>query len=244
MTKRDLLQEQYEDALFALLMDDLAISEGEKALSESERLNQDSNFFIPKTSQRKYEQTIRKAFNAQTTRTVRRYLSRTISKIAVVALCAMLLFTTAFAVSPQFRASTLNFVIETFYDRTDLQFAEETPSTADITNPALLAWLPDGYSIESQNRDSAMERIVLRDDTGSEIKISKMRGSGSTLSLDTEDAEVQTITIQQQAVMLIRKDNVIQLAWADEQQEMFVKIQGTNAIEEDLIKISENIILQ
>ena len=35
MTRREQLQEQYEDALFALLMDELARSEGEKLLEET-----------------------------------------------------------------------------------------------------------------------------------------------------------------------------------------------------------------
>ena len=38
MTRREQLQEQYEDALFALLMDDLAAIEGQAALEENERL--------------------------------------------------------------------------------------------------------------------------------------------------------------------------------------------------------------
>ena len=38
MTRREKLQEQYEDALFALLMDDLAVEEGKKAYEENERL--------------------------------------------------------------------------------------------------------------------------------------------------------------------------------------------------------------
>lgn len=38
MTRREKLQEQYEDALFALLMDDLAVEEGKKAYEENKRL--------------------------------------------------------------------------------------------------------------------------------------------------------------------------------------------------------------
>lgn len=38
MTKREKLLEQYEDALFSLLMDEFAESEGKAALEENERL--------------------------------------------------------------------------------------------------------------------------------------------------------------------------------------------------------------
>ena len=47
MTRREQLQEQYEDALFALLMDELARSEGEKLLEENERLKQEPDADIP-----------------------------------------------------------------------------------------------------------------------------------------------------------------------------------------------------
>ncbi len=39
MTHRELLQDRYEDTLFALLMDGLAISQGEGALAELKHLN-------------------------------------------------------------------------------------------------------------------------------------------------------------------------------------------------------------
>ena len=41
MTKREQLREEYEDALFALMMDEFAVAEGEKALEENERLKKD-----------------------------------------------------------------------------------------------------------------------------------------------------------------------------------------------------------
>ena len=41
MTKREKLLEQYEDALFSLLMDEFAESEGKAALEENARLKAD-----------------------------------------------------------------------------------------------------------------------------------------------------------------------------------------------------------
>lgn len=53
MTRREKLQEQYEDALFALLMDDLAVEEGKKAYEENERLKADSSFEVPLESRKR-----------------------------------------------------------------------------------------------------------------------------------------------------------------------------------------------
>lgn len=47
MTKHEKLQEQYEDALFALLMEEFAAEEGKSALEENERLKCDPAFDVP-----------------------------------------------------------------------------------------------------------------------------------------------------------------------------------------------------
>lgn len=47
MRNRDKLVEQYEDALFALLMDEVARSEGEAALLLNEQLQNDPNAEVP-----------------------------------------------------------------------------------------------------------------------------------------------------------------------------------------------------
>lgn len=47
MTKHEKLQEQYEDALFALLMEEFAVEEGKSALEENERLKRDPTFDVP-----------------------------------------------------------------------------------------------------------------------------------------------------------------------------------------------------
>ena len=41
MTKRERLLEEYEDSLFALIMDEFAEEEGKRLLEENERLKQD-----------------------------------------------------------------------------------------------------------------------------------------------------------------------------------------------------------
>ena len=47
MTRRENLRDQYEDALFALLMDDLAWQEGERLLELNERLKNDPDADVP-----------------------------------------------------------------------------------------------------------------------------------------------------------------------------------------------------
>ena len=145
MTRRENLQEQYEDALFALLMDDFAVSEGKSAIEENNRLKQDANFDIPADVRRRCLKTISKSCSKASLHHAGKILCRSFSKIAMFTMICTLLFTTAFAVSPTIRATTLNFIITIFDDRTEFEF-ESPISTHESQQPYNISvgWLPNG----------------------------------------------------------------------------------------------------
>ena len=66
MTNHERLTEQYEDALFALLMDSVAEEEGKQALELNERLKADPAAEVPESARRRCEATIRREFNRKT----------------------------------------------------------------------------------------------------------------------------------------------------------------------------------
>ena len=59
MTDREKLEENFEDALFALLMDDIAREEGERLLRENEALQAEPN--APRPDEERCMRTIRRA---------------------------------------------------------------------------------------------------------------------------------------------------------------------------------------
>ena len=87
MNRKDELREAYEDALFALLMYDVAEHEGARLLEENERLKNDENAAVPESLDRKCRATIRRYF-------LRRrilYVLKVVSAFIVSALAAHLL---------------------------------------------------------------------------------------------------------------------------------------------------------
>ena len=65
MTRREMLVEQYEDALFALLMDEVAEAEGQKALEENQRLRESGELVIPDNLRQRCHSAIAKGFAGQ-----------------------------------------------------------------------------------------------------------------------------------------------------------------------------------
>lgn len=112
MNRKDLIYESYEDALFALLMDEVADKEGELLLKENEQLNLDPGAALPDELDRKCRRTIKRAFSVQSRRNAARAIGRAMSKAAVIALVVVLLFSTAYALVPEIRVRTLNLLIE------------------------------------------------------------------------------------------------------------------------------------
>ena len=72
MTRREELQEAYEDAMFALLMDYVAESEGEKALEENRVLQEDPDAEVPQGVRRACLKEIHRAFRKKSARSVGR----------------------------------------------------------------------------------------------------------------------------------------------------------------------------
>ncbi|KAF5065285.1 DUF4367 domain-containing protein [Oscillibacter sp.] len=241
MTRRELLEEQYEDALFALLMDDVAISEGQKAIEENERLKSDPSAAVSLSAQQKCIQTINQYFWKKNVRSACHVTGKIINRVALVALIGMLLVSTAFAFSPTFRVNALNLMIETLGDRTNFQFSDGDSAVLPSIN---LNWIPEGFELTDQNTDSTVEWVQYMNSKQDMFDIMLMEGTGSIASFDTENADVSDLTIGQQQATMIEKKDTKQIVWGDQERNVFVQIRGCNITTDTLIKIAENLILE
>ena len=247
MTRREQLQEQYEDALFALLMDELATTEGQAALEENERLKNDPEYAVPTDVRQRCLKTISRCCAKKTLRRTGKVLCRGFSRVAVIGMICILLFTTAFAASPTFRANTLNLVMEIFEDSTAISFSNSNSENSSFSEDfnVDVNWVPEGYTLVDQSEDPFLSSLRYRSETGDEILINVFKGENGVLYVDTEDAQVEHLTIQGCDGLLVLKDGDAQLVWGNENGPYKVGIIAENTeTEEDvrnLMKIAENL---
>lgn len=208
MTRREQLQEQYEDALFALLMDELARSEGEKLLEENERLMQDPDADIPDDVMKRCCKVINWEFSKKNAVATYKVSVRVLNKIAVFAFIAILLFTTAFAASENFRVNTLNLVIEVFERNTDYR-VNPTPQLSESDLGFEVGWKPDGFVLVKCNSHEYADWATYQgpDNSLLGINLATITKSG-VISVDTENATIEEITINGiEATLIIKEDH-------------------------------------
>ena len=243
MTRREELLEQYEDALFTLLMDDFAASEGAKALEENERLKTEAEI-VPLPVQQRCVKFINRYYNKQNLRVMGRTAYKFLNKVAMVTLVAVVSFSTAFAASPTFRANTLNMVIAVFDDHTEISFNQENEGIKDFNNLLLTTnWLPDDWHLIEEHNDSVMKWNVYETAFG-RAEISVMKATNAGANYDTENAHVETVEIHGSQALLIEKENILQIIWTDEDTGILWDAFVENGVADDLLKVAENSILK
>lgn len=238
MTRREELQERYEDALFALMMDEVATAEGKKALEENERLKNDPDAAVPEDVSKRCLKTIRRHFAQQRAKAVGRFTVKAFRNIALVAGICSILFTAAFAVSEPLRVNTMNLVVQVFGESTDFQFASQTPSN---TYTVVADWLPEGYALESRQEDGLGSVYNYRKTENEYFSVLYVQGEGVLLSIDTEGAEVETIEIRGVQAMLAKKGDEQQIVFKTIDKTAFIQIIGNGMASEDLIHIAEQL---
>lgn len=244
MTRREMLMEQYENALFALLMDEVAESEGRKAIEENERLKERGEPVISDTSRQRCMKTIARKTTQQDVKRYGRVASRIITKVAVAALMAMLLFTTAFASSESFRIKTLNFVIDTFDDRTELSLVSgNAPSAAQTAVPQItVGWLPEGVVLTDEGRTDVSAWCQYEESGGAMVSVFFIDLTNGGWNADTETAEMQDIEVQGVDAYLIEDGDIIQVLWRfAEEPNLLCMVTGDKVDTRLLLEIAESV---
>jgi len=240
MTKREKLMEQYEDAMFALLMDEVAVSEGQKAIEENRRLRDSGELEIPDSVRQHCFRAIAKKTSENDLKQLGHGFTRVITKVAVAALVALLLFTTAFAASEDFRLKTLNFVMETFSDRTELRLV---PDEADSAPELTVGWLPEGFELTDEGATdfSAWKEYTLAglDETVYIYVTDLSVGKGN---FDTETAEKIFTKVAGTNAFYIDEGSMVQVVWGyDSNSKWIYSVVGTYVDLETVLHVAENV---
>lgn len=237
MTRREQLQENVEDAVFALLMEDVAEQEGKRLIEENEQLKHDPSAKIPDDLDRRCRKIIKRSYAKDRRRTVGHTIHRILGNVALAAMVCILLFVSAFAAVPEIRVMTLNLLIEVSDVSTSLRLVGvDNGSTAqdagaNESDSVQTLWgyrlpeMPDGYMVAYENNSELTVDLWYdnADDKFIRFKIAKALDTFS-IDVDTENAEVKDIKVHGYDGLLIGKDGVLKIVWGDTDQGNFVSI--------------------
>ena len=243
MTRQEILREQYEDALFALLMDRMICAEGERLLEENERLKSDPNAEIPEKLMKRCRKVIAREYAKKHFASVRHFSVKLFQKAAIVALTGMLFFTGALAASETLRNSTMNLIVEAFEDHTNYRF--DGLQEEDFMLEFEVGWIPEGFVLKDQvhGQHSAYTYYTGNNSEALAIDLTAISKSGNT-GVDTENAIKENLDIKGRTATLVTKDYLELIIPIPERTQLLVIALWTNDFligREEVIRIAENI---
>lgn len=235
-----MLREQYEDALFALLMEDYMEDEGKKALEENERLKCDDSFIVSEKTRKRCLKTISKFYIRQNIHRSGKVFYKAFTKIAVIVTISGMLFSSALAVSPSLRSRTFNIIMSVYDDKTVFRPQDSVLSESHDYN-MIAGWLPDGYSLDDESENSFLILKSYKNADGEEITVNLFQNDTSILNIDTEDANIQVESICGTPALLVEKNGYSQIVWVNEVQGYKVVIESFSEDLSTLTDVAENL---
>ncbi len=250
MTRREKLLDEYEDSLFALIMDEFAEEEGKRLLEENERLKQDPNANIPIDTNKRCLRTISKTFARKRHQEVRTIFSKALKNVAVFVLAIIIMYGTAYAAFSEVRVQTLNFLIAVSDVSTRLTLVSVGDSPNSISTDKKLLYgyripnLPDEFVLEDEeiSRKSSWVQYIDENDGNVGIVFSVTLGNGTVLNIDSEDAaSIQKVEIHGFDGLLIEKNDRIDVVWGDTDHDALISVFSNGMDRETVIFYAEAI---
>ena len=234
MKSREELRNDYEEALFAIIMDDIIELDGEALLAERERLMQSDEAKVPDDVNERCIAFIKDLFDKREKecKSVRkRKIWRTIM-IAAVIFC--LCFSTAYASIPVVKNVTDSLLISINNVSAKLFYGNSIP---DVHSKYAFWRIPDGFSLVEEGLEDNVE-WCLYSDSKSTIMISvnyDYKSENTMFSVDVEDAEeVDSIHKRNYEGLIVKKGDRVHLAVSDNERNNFIQIIA-NGIEESVV---------
>lgn len=244
MTRHEQLVENYENALFELLMEDIIEYEGEKIEKECEQLRNAPEFSIPPEMDRRCLKTIARACQKKRYRQLGEKAYKALSTAAVIVLVVLVLFTSAYAAFPPVRTGVLNLLIEMSDFATTMRLEDNT--STDLMNEGekslgdyTYSGIPNEFTLMSSNETSVSSMNYYENSFGAYICISILQGLNSLHNVNTENAaSVSEITVAGYSGLLIVREDVTILSLADSYTGMFITVSSDCLDGEELIEIA------
>ena len=241
MSNREQLFENYEDALFALLMDDLAEVEGERLLELNEELKADPDAAVPIDVQQRCIAVINREF-AKKKRTASRQRAKKVLKILPWAVViAMALMAVAMAAFPSFRAGVLNILRIKAIDNTTWSFnSSSNPAKNGLSFSVVL---PDEFEVREISVTPDVETADYQSsiDADSIISITVFFGDNSVVGINNENCDIYSeIDIQGHSAELYIKNMSAWVTWADSGIPYICSIESTNVDANEIIEIANS----
>ena len=258
MVDRDTLYEQYEEAVLALLMEQVADAEGEELLQQNRSLQADPAAAVPaETEKRCLDVLRRQSRKTRRQRTARRSL-RIAARIAAALVSLLVLYAIAFAASETVRVHTLNFLIRECDVGTQFLFpgdesAEESEEFASHILSIAEETVPEGFRHVSSEENPLLSLYRFENTAGGQITVKywNLADASASITIDTEQAEVSHQVISGQEVMIVYKDYTevveqpeaaYQIVWVCEAQKYMMLVKGINVPLDDIWPIAEGLI--
>ena len=233
MTKQEMLYEQYNDALFRLLMHSVAQHQGQQYQEENQALKAQEGG-PSETAKRRCLRTISRQVRRGHARAAARTASRGLSKAAGVML-----------LSPVFRSAALRWAVATFGDHAEYRF-NQTEGGVQYQGIEV-GWLPEGYElVESDVTSVTMSRLYTKSDTNMEhrIKLQIIAFDGDGIfKIDTEADQVYQVSVQNTLATVIQREGSIQITWMYPESNCIVMLYGDNISAETALRIAQNVVL-
>ena len=208
---RKKLVENYEDALFALLMDDYMQKEGNQIVPNDDSID------IPDGMENRGLKSIRSGFRRLRLKRFLHSNGKIAVRIAIVVLAVSFVFSAAFFSVEAFRVRVLNMMLEFQDTHTSVQFAPSSGTDQVLTVEDVLKVLPEPYTLDEETyyQDGFEEHAQLYSSDGKKVSWQAPPASVG-YSVDTEDADIcQDIMVGQYQGMLVEKEGRTTVLWGD-----------------------------
>ena len=244
MTRREKLIDNYEDALFAVLMDKVAEEEGAKLREENQQLQNDPEAAVPEHVDAVARQTIRKAFAGQNRRSALHVARRVVNAVAMIVLICSALFVVAYAAFPEVQLRTLNLLIQSSDVASKFSLVKENEVDEPDDGGLVLCGysLPKlgGFSVQGKDEDKHGGWIKYENAENATIRISI--STSKTKYIDTEDVdEAADFSINGHSGIVIEKDNRITLTWSEPEHGTYISLLCYNLNSSFVFQVAEQI---
>jgi hypothetical protein len=229
--------ERYEDNLFELLMENVALAEGENLIALNRALQNDPNARVPQETLARDRKLIEKQFNLKDFKKMRTTLKKVLNIAAILIAVVTILCATAFAVSEDFHAATMNFIMDVFEDNVSIRLEEDTfePTGYQYDGDLDTSWIPKDFVLDSSDTEEKSQWWSYFDSEEHFIKIMICDATDSSFFVSTEQYNATSITVfDKEALLTKHSDRHSIMTLADADTQTFYMI-SSNALDDDAL---------